>query len=196
MADTFFTIGHSTRSVAELVDLLRESGIQALVDIRTVPRSRTNPQFNREVLPSSLAPEGIAYEHVAELGGLRGKQRALEASPNLFWANTSFRNYADYALSDTSSAGLARLLEIGGAKPTAVMCAEAVWWRCHRRIVADYLIVAGCRVFHILGAGSVQPAALTPAARPVAEGLVYPAPPEPADDARQADAAREDVCRG
>jgi uncharacterized protein (DUF488 family) len=175
VTNPFFTIGHSTRSLSELVELLRPSEVQLVVDVRTVPRSRTNPQFNRDTLPGSLDACGIAYEHLAELGGLRGKQRQAPSSPNAFWDNESFRNYADYALTEPFRAGLARLRGLGAERRTAIMCAEAVWWRCHRRIVADYLIAAGEAVFHILGPGNTETATMTPAARCVpGQGLVYP----------------------
>lgn len=164
MANPFFTIGHSTRSVAELADLLRESRVEHLVDVRTIPRSRTNPQFNRDALPDALAPFQISYEHIAELGGLRGKRKADGPSPNTFWRVKSFQNYADYALTDDFAGGLARLKSIGHGRRCAIMCAEAVWWRCHRRIIADYLLAGGEQVFHIMGPGHVDPAALTPGA--------------------------------
>jgi len=179
MANPFYTIGHSTRSIPEFVELLREGNVGLVADVRTVPRSRTNPQFNRDALPESLAAHQIAYEHIAELGGLRGRQRRLGPSPNTFWKNDSFRNYADYALTDPFRAGLAKLRELGSTRVTAIMCAEAVWWRCHRRIIADYLLASGCTVFHILGPGHIEPASLTPAARLVPEGIVYEVGPEP-----------------
>jgi uncharacterized protein (DUF488 family) len=175
MVDSYFTIGHSTRTIAELVELLRQSGAQIVVDVRTVPRSRTNPQFNRDALPESLANYQIGYEHIAELGGLRRKQPLAGPSPNGFWQNASFQNFADYALTEAFRAGLARLRKLGRERRPAIMCAEAVWWRCHRRIIADYLIVAGHPVFHILGPGKVERAKLTPAARPLPEGLFYSA---------------------
>jgi uncharacterized protein (DUF488 family) len=175
MTNPFYTIGHSTRSIPEFADLLREANVRLVVDVRTVPRSRTNPQFNRDALPDSLAVYQIGYEHIAELGGLRGRQRLMPPSPNGYWENTSFRHYADYALSDTFRSGLARLRDLGGSSVTAIMCAEAVWWRCHRRIIADYLLASGCVVFHILGPGKIGPASLTPGARPSPVGILYPA---------------------
>ena len=175
MANPFFTIGHSTRSADEFVDLLRAEQVGLVADVRTVPRSRTNPQFNRDCLPDTLAAHRIGYEHIAELGGLRGKQSSVEASANGYWENASFRNYADHALTPDFRAGLDRLRELGSRQRVAIMCAEAVWWRCHRRIIADYLLAAGDAVFHILGPGKVEPARMTPAARPLAgRGLVYP----------------------
>jgi uncharacterized protein (DUF488 family) len=169
----YFTIGHSTRSVADFIELLQGAGVKLLADVRAIPRSRTNPQFNIEALPTELAESGIAYEHFPELGGRRG--RALAASPNQFWEHASFRNYADYAGTEAFRAGLERLRRLGQQQCTAIMCAEAVWWRCHRRIIADYLIYAGETVFHILGPGKIEPAKLTPAARKTPEGsLVYP----------------------
>lgn len=179
MANPFYTIGHSTRSIPEFVELLREANVRLVVDVRTIPRSRTNPQFNRDALPESLAGYQIGYEHIAELGGLRGKQRLVEPSPNGFWENTSFRNYADYALTGRFREGIDRLTDLGGWSVTAIMCAEAVWWRCHRRIIDDYLLASGRAVFHILGPGKIGPASMTPAARLTNDGIVYAELPEP-----------------
>ena len=142
-AEPFFTIGHSTRSIEEFIALLREAEIGVLVDVRTMPRSRTNPQFNQETLPEALRASGILYEHLKELGGLRG--RTLPDSPNGFWENQSFRNYADYALGSAFRAGLARLVAIGSARRAAIMCAEAVWWQCHRRIMPTISSAGACR---------------------------------------------------
>ena len=175
MTDPFFTIGHSTRSIAEFVELLREANIQLVVDVRTVPGSRTNPQFNRDMLPITLSEFAIDYEHIAQLGGLRTKSTTVPPSVNAFWQNASFHNYADYAMSDDFKSGLMRLRELGHAKRTAMMCAEAVWWRCHRRIITDYLLAAGDEVFHILGRNHVERARMTPAATLGPTGaLTYP----------------------
>jgi uncharacterized protein (DUF488 family) len=171
----FFTIGHSARPIGEFIDLLTASEIGIVVDVRTVPRSRTNPQYNRETLPESLSRFQIAYEHVAELGGLRARAKDIAPDVNGFWQNQSFHNYADYAMGAGFRAGLARLCNLGRARRCAVMCAEAVWWRCHRRIIADYLLVGGEQVFHILGPGKVAIASLTPGARPgPRETVTYP----------------------
>ncbi len=141
-----------------------------------MPRSRTNPQFNGQSLPETLAPWQIGYEHISELGGLRGKARSVEPSPNGYWRVRGFRNYADYALSKPFAAGLARLRELGAQHRCAIMCAEAVWWRCHRRIIADYLLTADERVMHILGASHVDEANLTPGAVVRGDGtIIYPA---------------------
>ena len=155
---------------------MRETGIDLVVDVRSIPRSRTNPQFNQETLPETLEPWQIGYEHIAELGGRRGKSRATELSPNTYWRVRSFRNYADYALTAPFAAGLARLRERGGEHRCAIMCAEAVWWRCHRRIIADYLLAAGEQVKHILGKSHVEVASLTPGTIVRNDGMVvYPA---------------------
>ncbi|ABE64255.1 protein of unknown function DUF1130 [Nitrobacter hamburgensis X14] len=176
MAYPFFTIGHSTRTIEEFVGLLQAAEVRLVVDVRTVPRSRTNPQYNRDELPGTLADFHIGYEHIATLGGLRGHKRETPDATNAFWQNRSFHNYADYAMSADFRAGLARLRELGGQTTCTVMCAEAVWWRCHRRIIADYLILAGDAVFHIMGHGHVEPARMTEGARPAAGGiLTYPA---------------------
>ena len=175
MPNPFFTIGHSTRPTEEFVALLKAAEVELIVDVRTVPRSRTNPQFNRDVLPASLRAHGVAYEHLPELGGLRGTQPGASPEVNAFWDNASFHNYADYAMSEEFRSGFGQLRELGHAARSSVMCAEAVWWRCHRRIIADYLIVAGEEVFHILGPGHIERAQLTPAARIGTDGtLTYP----------------------
>jgi len=176
MALPFFTIGHSTRQIWEFVDLLAASGIDRVVDVRTVPRSRTNPQYNRETLPHALSEFQIGYEHVAALGGLRSRAPDVAPDVNAFWENQSFHNYADYAMGTGFRAGFDRLRELGRARHCAVMCAEAVWWRCHRRIITDYLLLSGERVFHVLGPDKIAPATPTPAARPAPGGvLTYPA---------------------
>ncbi len=175
MALPFYTIGHSTRSIEDFVALLREAEVRLVVDVRTVPRSRMNPQYNTDVLPATLKPFGIGYVHIAALGGLRGKARAVDREVNAFWENDSFHNYADYAMSEAFRAGLERLRELGHAQRCAVMCAEAVWWRCHRRIITDYLLSAGETVCHIMGPGQIEPAQRTEAAQPGPDGaLVYP----------------------
>lgn len=172
----FFTIGHSTRSLEEFIELLKGAQVSRLVDIRTVPRSRTNPQFNKETLPGALAPSDISYEHMATLGGLRPKSRTVAPDVNAFWTNESFHNYADYALSEEFDAGLSRLIEEGHQERCAIMCSEAVWWRCHRRIVTDYLIAHREEVFHIMGEGRLEAAKLTPGAVIRPDGkVVYPA---------------------
>jgi uncharacterized protein (DUF488 family) len=175
MEHPFYTIGHSTHPIDEFIALLHESGIRCVVDVRTVPRSRSNPRFNADVLARSLAQSQIGYEPIAALGGLRGHKKDVPAELNGFWQNQSFHNYADYAMGAEFHAGLARLRELGHAQPCAIMCAEAVWWRCHRRIIADYLIMTGETVIHILGPGHAQPASVTSAARPQPDGiLIYP----------------------
>jgi len=141
-----------------------------------MPQSRTNPQFNGESFPKALVSWQIRYEHIAELGGLRGKARGAEPSPNGYWRVRGFRNYADYALTEPFATGLARLRALGGRSRCAIMCAEAVWWRCHRRIIADYLLSQGEDVMHILAAGHVDAASLTPGAVLRGDGrIIYPA---------------------
>jgi uncharacterized protein (DUF488 family) len=176
MPDRFFTIGHAARPVAEFIDLLNEARVRLVVDVRTAPRSRTNPQFDGEALAASLAPLGVEYRHIAELGGLRPRQKQVPAGTNAFWQNQSFHNYADYAMSDEFQSGLEELRELGHAKRCAIMCAETLWWHCHRRIIADYLLARGETVFHILGAANIQQAQMTPAATRRPDGvLTYPA---------------------
>lgn len=176
MARQFFTIGHATRPIAEFIELLTEAAVRLVVDVRSVPRSRTNPQFDRESLAVSLADFDIGYRHIAALGGLRPRQREISASVNAYWQNQSFHNYADYAMSREFRAGLDELRELGHDRRCAVMCAETLWWRCHRRIIADYLLAASDSVFHILRAGHVEPAHMTSAAKRRPDGvLIYPA---------------------
>ena len=145
-----------------------------MADVRTMPRSRTNPQFNADALPAALAPADIGYEHIAALGGLRSRRRDVAEETNAYWENASFHNYADYAMSDDFAAGLARLRELATQAPCALMCAEALWWRCHRRIIADYLLAAGAPVAHIMADGSVVEARLTPGAQRTGGVLIYP----------------------
>ena len=158
----FFTIGHSNRTIEVFIALLRAAEIELLVDIRRFPMSRTNPQFNAEPLAQALAPYQIAYEYIAELGGRRNKSKTVPADINDYWESQSFHNYADYALSESFHEGFQRLLDEGHRRRTAIMCSEVVWWRCHRRIVTDYLIANGEAVFHILSENHIEPAKLTP----------------------------------
>lgn len=175
MALPFFTIGHSTRSVEDFVDLLRTAEVRHVADVRTVPRSRTNPQYNCDVLRETLAAYQIGCIHIAALGGLRGRTGDIPPAVNAFWKNQSFHNYADYAMTGAFGRGLDQLRELGHARCCAVMCAEALWWRCHRRIIADYLLARGEAVFHILASGKVAAAKLTPGARIGQAGtLTYP----------------------
>jgi uncharacterized protein (DUF488 family) len=168
------TIGHSTRTISEFATLLRAGQVQLVVDIRRMPRSRANPHYNIDVLPAELARYHINHMRIAELGGLRKK---LNISPdtNGFWTNRSFHNYADYALTDEFQRGFACLLNVSAGQRTAIMCAEALWWRCHRRIVADYLIAAGRAVYHLMGTDEVQAATLSAGAVRAGDRLHYPA---------------------
>lgn len=171
----FFTVGHSNRSLEEFVELLASAEIELLADVRKFPRSRANPQFNQETLAEALPRFGISYELMAVLGGRRGIARSVPPDVNGLWRNLSFHNYADYALSAEFDAGLRHLLERGRERRCAVMCSEAVWWRCHRRIVADYLIASGETVLHIMGPGRFETAALTQGAMIRPDGkVVYP----------------------
>ena len=169
-----FTIGHSTRTIAQFVELLRAGDVAMVVDIRTVPRSRTNPQYNLDVLPGELAPYQIGHLRIAELGGLRGRQEDVPTDINAFWVNQSFHNYADYALSGSFRSGLAQLLDVAGDRRTAIMCSEAVWWRCHRRLVADYLMRAGRTVYNLMGKDAAELASVTPGAVYADDGIHYP----------------------
>jgi uncharacterized protein (DUF488 family) len=157
-----WTTGHSTRTIDEFISLLKGNEIELLVDVRAWPSSKRYPQFNKETLAESLTAHGIRYEHFPELGG---KRKSNPDSRNTAWRNVSFRGYADYMQTEQFQKGIERLLDVAAkAGPTAIMCAEAVWWRCHRRIIADYLLAAGERVMHILGTSHVDEAHLTPGA--------------------------------
>jgi len=172
----FYTIGHSTRSLEEFASLLETIDAALLADVRTVPRSRTNPQFSRDTLASELERRGIAYAHIAALGGLRAKQRGVSAATNAYWQNESFHNYADYAMSAPFRDGLHQLRALAEGRSCAIMCAEAVWWRCHRRIIADYLLHGGAVVYHVLSPDRIDAARLTEGAKPGPDGsIVYPA---------------------
>ena len=149
-----------------------------VVDVRTVPRSRTNPQYNEDALPDGLAPWQIGYRRIAALGGLRGRSKDVPPETNDWWTNRSVHNYADYALSGGFESGLEELLALADERRVAIMCSEAVWWRCHRRIIADYLIERGVEVFHLMGAGRMEPATMTPAARPRSGRITYPTEPQ------------------
>jgi uncharacterized protein (DUF488 family) len=166
-------VGHSTRGLDELVDLLREHGIALLVDVRTVPRSRRMPHFDRASLAVELPERGVEYLHVPELGGLR---RPRPDSPNTGWRNDSFRGYADHMATPQFAAAVDRLAELGAARDVAFMCAEAVPWRCHRSLIADALLVRGVEVGHIVGRGAAKPHELTSFARVEGGRITYPAP--------------------
>ncbi|HQQ68731.1 MAG TPA: DUF488 domain-containing protein [Alicycliphilus sp.] len=164
MAEPFFTIGHSNRSQQDFMALLHESRVDCLVDIRKLPGSRAQPQFNADVLAAALAQNGIRYLHLAALGGLRGRLAGVQPERNGLWRNASFHRYADYAGTPEFRAGLQQLLTLGQDARCAIMCAEALWWRCHRRIVSDHLLAHGQVVLHIMGPGKLEPARLTPGA--------------------------------
>jgi uncharacterized protein (DUF488 family) len=171
-----YTIGHSTRALDELIALLRAHGVARLVDVRTVPRSRRHPHFNREALPGSLGDAGIAYAHMAGLGGLR---KPRHDSINAAWRNDGFRGYADYMQTEPFRTGLEALLDLAAEASTAIMCAEAVPWRCHRSLISDALVARGAEVRHILRAGRADAHKLTPFAKVEGTTVTYPAPSQP-----------------
>jgi uncharacterized protein (DUF488 family) len=172
MLNRIYTIGHSTRTLAELVGLLREHGVTRLADIRRFPGSRRHPHFSRESLEETLPRRtGIAYEHFEDLGGRR---TPLKNSPNGAWESDQFRGYADHMATPAFRAAVEHLL--ASDQPTAVMCAEAVPWRCHRNLLSDDLLRRGIEVIHILGRGSAQPHALSEMARIDGDRVIYPPP--------------------
>ena len=160
-----YTIGHSTRTYTEFVDALRAWKVSTLVDIRRFTRSRTNPQFNERILGPRLRKDGIAYLVLPELGGRRSKSKVADPLRNAGWQNVAFKNYADYADTEPFVEGLVQLMTLASLSTCAIMCSEALWWRCHRRIVADHLIANDIPTFHIFTKTSAQPASLTPFAR-------------------------------
>jgi len=166
------TVGHSTRNLVEFVSLLLGNKVSRVADVRTIPRSRHNPQFDRETLPIALDAAGIGYVHLPELGGLRHSRRD---SPNGGWRNASFRGFADYMQSEAFASGVERLLDFAKEGQIALMCAEAVPWRCHRFLIADTLVARGIPVDHILGPNRRQVHALSPMARVKDGQIVYPA---------------------
>lgn len=166
-----FTIGHSTRPLEELVALLRENGVARLRDVRTVPRSRHNPQYDTDSLKRTLPAAGIGYAHRPELGGLR---KPRKDSANLGWKNDGFRGYADYMQTPAFERALTGLMTEAAEAPTAVMCAEALPWRCHRSLIADALSVRGVEVRHIMGPGKAQAHALTAFAEVEGTQVTYP----------------------
>lgn len=171
MTGTIFTIGHSTHPIDEFVELLRAHGVTQLVDIRTIAKSRHNPQFGQDLLSVSLPENDIAYQRLEALGGLR---HTTKASVNGEWKNASFRGYADYMQTDAFEAGIADLLALAEETPTAIMCAEAVPWRCHRSLVGDALVVRGVEVLDIMTAKSAKPHTLTSFARVDGTRVTYP----------------------
>jgi uncharacterized protein (DUF488 family) len=168
---TLYTIGHSTRSLEQLIDALRAHSIETLVDIRAFPMSRRMPHFNRENLEKALPANSIQYVWMKELGGRRKK--TLAESPNIALRNDSFRNYADYMLSPEFKAAARALVGLAERSPSAYMCAERVYFQCHRMLVSDYLVSHGNQVFHIDGTGPVRPHKLMAEARVVDGELIY-----------------------
>jgi uncharacterized protein (DUF488 family) len=171
MISRIWTIGHSTRTIDVLISLLEENGIKVIADVRTLPGSRRYPQFNREMLAKSLTEHGIRYEHFPELGGRR---RPKKDSHNTAWRNASFRGYADHMETAQFRTGIEKLLDLANKLgPTAIMCAEAVWWRCHRALISDYLKTLGVEVVHIVDAKKTEPHPYTSVARILGGRLSY-----------------------
>lgn len=176
MVAQFTTIGHSNRSLGEFLDMLGNARIELLIDVRSFPRSRANPVFNIDRLPDDLAQVQIGYRHCPALGGRRPKQSGVDEDLNAMWRVQSFHNYADYALSDAFAAAFDELVHLGRDRRLALMCSEAVWWRCHRRIITDYLLLNGHAVDHLMAPGHIDHAVPTSGARKTAQGkVVYPA---------------------
>ncbi len=175
MAKGFATIGHSDRTVETVEEMLTGAGIERLVDVRSFPRSRHNPAFNIETFPARLKTLGIDYVHMADLGGRRPRQPEVPEAVNALWQVQAFHNYADYALGPLYGAAFDQLSQVGTTQRVALMCAEAMWWRCHRRIIADYLMLNGQAVTHLMEPGKCVQASPTPGALLRPDGkVVYP----------------------
>lgn len=178
---TLYTIGHSTRPADEFIDILRAFTVTRVIDVRSFPRSRTNPQYDHDVLPGTLGGTGIAYVHLAKLGGRRAKSTRVAEDVDAGWERRPFHNYADYAQTTAFRAGLRRLLKMASGETCAIMCAEAVWWRCHRRIVTDHVLAHDVPVVHLFTATKSEPASLTPFAVVGARARVSYPEPAPSD---------------
>jgi len=170
---TVFTIGHSTHSIEEFVDILKAHGIELVVDVRTIPKSRHNPQYNSDALAAALHGQAIGYEHLPGLGGLR---HAKKDSINTAWENESFRGFADYMQTEDFERSLSTLIEMAGKRPSAIMCAEAVPWRCHRSLIADALLAREITVMDILSKTSAKAHTMTPWAFVKGTMIIYPQP--------------------
>ncbi|MBV9695451.1 MAG: DUF488 domain-containing protein [Gammaproteobacteria bacterium] len=193
MSHTVFTIGHSTRSLEEFLALLRQFEVRHLADVRAIPRSRTNPQFNGDTLPQALGAAGISYRHAPALGGRRRRGNA-DPARNALWRNEAFHAYADHAETAEFKEGLEEVLEAAQPPHLVVMCAESLWWRCHRRIIADYLLAWDLPVAHIMSAGKSECAKLTPGAQVTETRTVrYPAAPSPQQGLPFVDATQNSV---
>lgn len=171
-----FTIGHSNRELAQFIGLLQAHGVSAIADVRSVPRSRHNPQFNKETLPDALQAAGIGYVHQPGLGGLR---HARTDSPNMAWHNASFRGFADYMQTAEFADSMERLVKLAREGQIALMCAESLPWRCHRSLIADALVVRGIMVEHIMSSTQRRPHTLTPWAHLEGSLITYPATTSP-----------------
>lgn len=170
-----YTIGHSSRPLQEFLDLLAESRINCVVDVRRLPGSRAFPQYDADALAASLAASKIDYWYLPPLCGRRTRTELKGAEPESFWSNASFARYAAYARGEEFAGGLRQFLDRAGRQRCALMCSEAVWWRCHRRIIADHLLALGVSVFHIMGPGKVDKATLTRGALTNDGQVIYPA---------------------
>jgi uncharacterized protein (DUF488 family) len=180
-----FTIGHGARDIETFLELLDGAGIRTLVDVRTAPGSRKHPQFGRDALAASLVARGLTYEwYGRELGGFR---RAMPDSRHAALRSSGFRGYADHMETDEFRRSVSHLMELADTAPAAVMCAESLWWRCHRRMLADALVAAGCEVVHIMDRGRLEPHRLTSAARVVDGSLIYDVPEEDSGQRRLMD---------
>ncbi|MAN76443.1 MAG: DNA repair protein [Rhizobiales bacterium] len=174
---TIFTVGHSNHSLETFIAMIGAARVDAVIDVRSFPRSKTNPQFNIDTFAHALSLHQIDYGHWPDLGGRRKRQANVSTDTNGLWNNLSFHNYADYALTTQFQSDLDRLIAFASHRCPALMCSEAVWWRCHRRIITDYLIARDIEVLHIMGEGKISAAKLSPGATVGGDDLVrYPKP--------------------
>jgi uncharacterized protein (DUF488 family) len=170
---TIYTIGHSNTSLKRFIEILKNNKIEKVIDVRSFPKSRATPQFNSDTLPDNLKEEGIKYTHIPKLGGRRPKSGIVPTEVNGFWDNQSFQNYADYALTLEFREGLQTLIQTAKKDVSSMMCAESLWWRCHRRIISDYLIAKGHDVINIVG-NTADEAKMTPSAKVEGDKIYYP----------------------
>lgn len=179
MVAQFTTIGHSNRSLNEFLDMLCEAKVDLVIDVRSFPRSRSNPSFNIDRLPDNLSRVQVGYRHYPDLGGRRPKQLGIDENLNAMWRVRSFHNYADYALNERFTRAFDEIVDVGRDRRLALMCSEAVWWRCHRRIITDYLLLNDHAVDHLMAPGHIDRATPTPGAlRTVGGKIIYPKPGE------------------
>lgn len=172
---SYYTIGHSNHSLEEFINILKKVNIDLVIDVRSLPGSKKYPQYNKENLCKTLELNQINYRHIPKLGGFRSNNISISPEVNGFWLNQSFHNYTDYAMSDNFKEGLDELIELGYQYQCVIMCAEVLWWRCHRRIITDYLLSRGNQVFHIINSNNIEKAFMNKGSKILkTKNIIYP----------------------